>query len=76
MLFKKDAFKNVTKFTEKHLCQSLFLNKVTGLRPATLLEKIIRHKVFSSEFYKIFKSILFIEHLRWLLLFRATTAQF
>ena len=27
------------KITGKHLCQSLFFNKVAGLRPATLLKK-------------------------------------
>ena len=27
---KKGVLKNFTKFTEKHLCQSLFFNKVTG----------------------------------------------
>ena len=33
---KKGVF---TKFNEKHLCQSLFLNKTVGLRPVTLLKK-------------------------------------
>ena len=33
---KKSVLKNFTKFTGKHLCQSLFFNKVAGLRPATL----------------------------------------
>ena len=28
---KKDVLKNFAKFTEKHLCQSLFFNKVAGL---------------------------------------------
>ena len=37
---KKGVFKNSTKFTGKHLCQSLFFNKVAGLTSATLLEKI------------------------------------
>ena len=27
---KKDALRNFTKFTGKHLCQSLFFNKVAG----------------------------------------------
>ena len=27
------------KFIEKHLCQGLFVNKVAGCRPATLLKK-------------------------------------
>ena len=35
----KGVVKNFTKFTGKHLCQSLVFNKVTGLRPATLLKK-------------------------------------
>ena len=36
---KKGVHKNFTKFTEKHLCQSLFFNNVAGLWPATLLKK-------------------------------------
>ena len=30
---KKGARRNFTKLTGKHLCQSLFINKVAGLRP-------------------------------------------
>ena len=30
---KKGVIKNFEKFTEKHLCQSLFFDKVAGLRP-------------------------------------------
>ena len=29
---KKGVLKNFAKFTEKHLCQSLFFNKIAGLR--------------------------------------------
>ena len=36
---KKCVLRNSAKFTGKHLCQSLFFNKVAGLRPATLLKK-------------------------------------
>ena len=39
---KKSVLRNLVKFTGKHLCQSLFFNKVAslaGLRPATLLKK-------------------------------------
>ena len=39
VLCKKGALRNFSKFTGKHLCQSLFFNKVAGLRPATLLKK-------------------------------------
>ena len=41
---KKGALKNFVKFTETHLCRSLFFNKVAGLRPATLLGKRLQHK--------------------------------
>ena len=36
---KKGALGNFAKFTGKHLRQSLFFNKVAGLRPATLLKR-------------------------------------
>ena len=50
---KKGVLKNFAKFTEKLLCQSLFLNKVS----ATLLKKRI-------EFCEIFKNTYFIEQLK------------
>ena len=39
VLLRKDIFKNLSKFTGKHLSQGLFFNKVAGLRTATLLKK-------------------------------------
>ena len=36
---KKGVLRNFANFTGKHLCQSLFFNKVAGLRPATLLKR-------------------------------------
>ena len=39
-VFRKiGVLRNFAKFTGKHLCQSLFFNKVVGLRPATLLKR-------------------------------------
>ena len=32
VFYKKSVLENFTKFTGKHLCQSLFFNKVAGLR--------------------------------------------
>ena len=32
---KKGVLRNFAKFTGKHLCQSQFFNKVTGLMPAS-----------------------------------------
>ena len=52
----KDILKNFTKFTGKHLCQSLFFNKVADIRP------------FSCGFCKIFRNTFFTEHLQLLLL--------
>ena len=37
--YKKSVSKNFLKVTGKHLCQSLFFDNVTDLRPATLLKK-------------------------------------
>ena len=48
----KGGLRNFAKFTGKHLCQSLFFNKVTGLRPATLLKKGLWHRCFLLNFAK------------------------
>ena len=48
-MVRKGVLRNFTKFTRKHLCQSLFLNKVAGLRPASLLKKETLAQVFSCE---------------------------
>ena len=55
---RKCVLKNFTIFTGKHLCQSLFFNKVAGLRLATLL-KLTLAQVFSCEFCEISKNTLF-----------------
>ena len=67
---KKDNLKNFAKFTGKHLCQSLFFNKVAGLRSATFFKKRFWHRCFSMNFAKFLKALFFIEHLRWLLLIK------
>ena len=36
---KKGVLRNFAKFIGKHLCQSLFFNKVAGRKPACLLKK-------------------------------------
>ena len=41
---------NFVKFTGKHLCQSLFFDKVAGLRPATIIKKRLWHRCFSVNF--------------------------
>ena len=68
VLCKKGVLRNFTKFTGKHLCQSLFLNKVAGLRPATLLKKRLWHRCFSVNFVRFLRTPFSIEYLWWLLL--------
>ena len=63
---RKDVLRNFAKFTGKHLCQSLFLNKVAGL---TVLKKRFRHRCFPVNFAKFLRIPLFTEHL-WLKVFR------
>ena len=52
MFCKKGVLENFTKFTGKHLCQSLFFNKVAGLRSATLLKKRLWYRCFPVNFVK------------------------
>ena len=61
--------RNFTKFTGKHLCQSLFFNKVAGLSPQAckFIKKEALAQVFSFEFVQFIRATLFIEHL-WRLL--------
>ena len=64
---KKCVLRNFTKLTGKHLCQSLFFNKVAGA--CNFIEKETLAQVFSCEFCEISKNTFFIEQLWWLLLF-------
>ena len=59
-----DVLRNFAKFTGKHLCQSLFFNKV----PSFLLKKILWHRCFPANFVKFLRTHFFIEPLWWLLL--------
>ena len=52
----KGAPRIFTKFKGKHLCQSLFFNKVTGLNPATLLKKRLWHRCFPVNFAKLLRT--------------------
>ena len=52
---RKCVLRNFAKFTGKHLCQSLFFNKVVGL-PATLLKKRLWHRCFPVNFVKFLRT--------------------
>ena len=60
---RKGVLTNFAKFREKSLWQSIFFNKVAGLRPATLLKNSLWHRCFAVNFCEISKNILFTEHL-------------
>ena len=72
VLCKKDVLRNFTKFTGKHLRQSLVYNKVADLRSVTLLKKRLWHRCFPVNFVKFLRTPFFIEHLWWLLLKTST----
>ena len=63
VFYKKGVLKNFTKFTGKHLCQRLYLNKVAALSPATLSKKRFLYRCFPVSFVKFFSTLLFMEHL-------------
>ena len=65
---KRVVLRNFAKFTRKHLCQSLFINKVAGPRSATLLKKRLCHRCFPVNFAKFLRTPFRTEHLWWLLL--------
>ena len=53
---KKGVLRNFTKFTGKHLCQSLLFNKVAGLRPTTLLKRRLWRRCFPVSFVKFLRT--------------------
>ena len=58
VLCKKGVLKNSTKFTGKHLCQSLFFDKVAG-QVCNFIKKETLALMFSCEFCEIFKNTFF-----------------
>ena len=57
---KKEVLKNFAKFTRKHLCQSLLVDKVADLS--------LQHSCFPANFAKFLRTTFFTEHFWWLLL--------
>ena len=62
VFYKKGVLKNFTKFTGKHLYQSLFLIKLQA-SDLQLYGKETLAQVFSCEFCEIFKNTFFTGHL-------------
>ena len=53
---EKVFLKNSHNSQENNCVRILYLNKVAGLRPATLFKKKLCRQVFSCRFYEIFQS--------------------
>ena len=53
---KKGVLRNLSKFTGKQLCQSLFFDKAADLRPTTLLKKRLWHRCFPVNFEKFLRA--------------------
>ena len=64
----KGALRNCAKFTEKHLCQSLFFNKVAGLRACNFIKKETLAQCFPVNFAEFLRTPFITEHLWWLFL--------
>ena len=53
---KKGVLRKFVKFTGKHFRQSLFFNKVVGLRAATFLKKRLWRRCFLVNFTKFLRT--------------------
>ena len=69
VFFKKNVLKNLSIFTEKHLCRSLFLNTVVGLGSLTLWKMRLRYSCFPVNSAKFLRASIFIKQLPGLLLY-------
>ena len=57
VLCEKDALRNFAKFTVKHQCQWLFLNKVVDLRPANILKKSLCMRLLRGSFLQSLEDV-------------------
>ena len=67
---KEGVFRYFAKFTEKHLCQVLFFNKVVGLWLQLYLKRESDTGVFLWIFAKFLRTPFFTEQFWWLLLYK------
>ena len=67
MFYKIGTCKNLVKFTGKHLRWSLFLNKIAGWGPVTLLKRRLWHRCFLVNFAKFSGTFFLQNNLRRLL---------
>ena len=56
VFFKKGVLRNFAKFTGKHLYQSLFFNKLEGIKSASSLKKRLWRSGFPVDFANILRT--------------------
>ena len=59
MFFKITVLKNFTNFTGTHLCWSLLLNKVSGLKVCNFIKNRLQHRCFTKKFAKFSRTTFF-----------------
>ena len=64
---RKDVLRNFAKFTEKHLCQGLFMS---GPKACNFIKKRLWHRCFPVNFAKVLRTLFLQNTSRRLLLFR------
>ena len=58
VFFEKDVIKHFANFTRKHLCWSLFFNRVTGQRACSFIKKRLQHRCVLVKLAKFYKQLL------------------
>ena len=61
---RKGVLRNFAKFTRKHLCQNLFLNKVAGLNPVNFA-KFLRKLFLQNTFGRLFLYLKLLRQGEW-----------
>ena len=57
-VLEDSSFKNVVKFTEKHLYRILFFSKVAGFQVGTFFRKRLRQKCFPVNFANFLRTLI------------------
>ena len=61
MFFKVSVIENLSYFTGTHLCWSLFLNTVSGLKASNFIKKGLQHRCFTEIFAKYSRTTFFLQ---------------
>ena len=56
---RPEVFVEISQNSQENTCARVFFNKVLGLRPATLLKKILWYRCFPVNFSKFLRTLFF-----------------